>query len=296
LFTKSLDYKSRIEFAKGTLLYDIGKIKIPKEIWEKRAQLTNSQQQLIKNHTNYGRKLVGDQFSNYVKDLILNHHERLDGSGYPNQLIENEIDFSVRLLSIIDVYSSLTLRRVDREPLSATKALECMLCEPNKFDQTLLGKFMEFLHIFPIGSFVALTNNKLVKVIGSQHNAIFIPEVTEIMSKSTFYLPLNLSLSVKRYISWDQEDNALNKWNLFIDYLLSRKKNLAFKIFEELSFELTFDNVYYNIVNPAMKEFEQRGIKTDIIEQLLIKWMHKKFRQPSYVNITAHTEEGLFQY
>lgn len=113
------------------LLHDIGKITVPIEILNKPSKLTINEFNLIKEHSAHGFEIVKnipfDLIYDYdIKPLILNHHERLDGSGYPNGLIGNEIDELTRILSISDVIESVSAMRPYRQPLGLEVALQIL--------------------------------------------------------------------------------------------------------------------------------------------------------------------------
>ena len=106
--------------SKGARLHDIGKISIPDAILNKPGPLTPEEYTIIKTHPVTGAHIVeGLDSVRNVLPLILSHHERLDGKGYPNGLRGKEIPFLVRILSVADVYDSLANDRPYRPPLAA---------------------------------------------------------------------------------------------------------------------------------------------------------------------------------
>lgn len=113
----------------GGTLHDIGKIAIPVEILNKPSKLSVNEFNLIKEHSQHGFDIVKDipfnLLYNYdISKLILNHHERLDGSGYPNGISGNEIDDLVRIMSIADVIESVSSMRPYRKALGLDVALQ----------------------------------------------------------------------------------------------------------------------------------------------------------------------------
>jgi len=128
----------------GGLLHDIGKIAVPIEILNKPSKLTDNEFNLIKGHSAYGHEIVKDIPFDLIYDydvtqLVLNHHERLDGSGYPNGLKGDEIDELTRIMSIADVIESVSAMRPYRQPLGLAKALD--IIEDGKhshFDATIV--------------------------------------------------------------------------------------------------------------------------------------------------------------
>ena len=128
----------------GALLHDIGKVKIDDAVLKKAGRLTDEEFDHIKKHPEFGVDLLrGKEFPWDVKPLILHHHEKIDGSGYPLGLKGEDIPLGARIIGIADVFDALTSDRVYRSAYSAEKALEIMFKDSGKmFDPVLLKCFM----------------------------------------------------------------------------------------------------------------------------------------------------------
>jgi len=112
------------ELAIGALLHDIGKLSVPNGILQKPAALTGEEFAVIRRHPDWGRELVLQLgFGPQVARLVSDHHERLDGSGYPRGLRETELDLETRVLMVCDVYDALLSTRVYREAWTPERAL-----------------------------------------------------------------------------------------------------------------------------------------------------------------------------
>ena len=111
--------------AVGGLLHDIGKLSMPDEILKKPGSLTASEFELVEEHPERGRRLLRELggFGDEVLRLVRDHHERLDGSGYPNGARGDELDVDTRILMICDVYDALLSRRVYRAAWSHEQAI-----------------------------------------------------------------------------------------------------------------------------------------------------------------------------
>lgn len=136
----------------GALLHDIGKIVVPIDIIAKEGKLSNEEYEQIKIHS----KII-DYFIPYngkVKDIILHHHERLDGSGYPDHLCGNKISLGAQILGIIDSYDAMTSQRVYNRIMSKEDALKelknCTNSEKDGkgvlYDKELVNKFINFMN------------------------------------------------------------------------------------------------------------------------------------------------------
>jgi HD-GYP domain-containing protein (c-di-GMP phosphodiesterase class II) len=112
----------------GGLLHDIGKLSIPASILQKPGPLDDFEYSLVKLHPDRGRELLSELggFDESVGRLVLDHHERLDGSGYPRGLRGDDLDLGTRILSVCDVYDALVSARVYRPAWTRDQALELL--------------------------------------------------------------------------------------------------------------------------------------------------------------------------
>lgn len=113
------------ELAIGALVHDVGKLSVPDAILKKPASLDDDEFAVIRRHPEWGRALIEELggFSSLVSQLVLDHHERLDGSGYPRGLTAQELGLETRVLAVCDVFDALISRRVYREAWSEADAL-----------------------------------------------------------------------------------------------------------------------------------------------------------------------------
>lgn len=111
-----------IETAIGAILHDIGKLYVPKEILYKTSELTTEEFKIIKKHPVDGyNALRGTNLSEQSLNVVRSHHEKLDGNGYPDGIID--IPENVQLVTVADIYSAMTERRCYHSPISTVKAL-----------------------------------------------------------------------------------------------------------------------------------------------------------------------------
>ncbi|MGH3091086.1 MAG: HD-GYP domain-containing protein, partial [Gaiellaceae bacterium] len=111
--------------ATGGLLHDIGKLSVPDAILKKPGSLDESEFAVIQRHPEWGHRLLGELggFSDAVRRLVLDHHERLDGKGYPHGRLGEELDLETRILAVCDVYDALLSVRVYRPAWSHDRAM-----------------------------------------------------------------------------------------------------------------------------------------------------------------------------
>jgi HD-GYP domain-containing protein (c-di-GMP phosphodiesterase class II) len=112
----------------GGLVHDVGKLSVPDAILKKPGRLEEDEYDEIKKHPANGHQLLGrlGGFSEGVRRLVLDHHERLDGNGYPRGLDATQIDLDTRILTVCDVYAALTTKRVYREEWTPSRAFELL--------------------------------------------------------------------------------------------------------------------------------------------------------------------------
>ncbi|QSO49077.1 HD-GYP domain-containing protein [Alicyclobacillus mengziensis] len=127
----------------GALLHDVGKLAIAGEILEKPGRLTQSEYLEIQSHPVIGARMVAAEPNLHVyEDIVRHHHERPDGTGYPDSLTANEIQFEVRMVSIADAFDAMTSTRAYRPALSAIEAIhELQAGVGTQFDATLVALF-----------------------------------------------------------------------------------------------------------------------------------------------------------
>jgi HD-GYP domain-containing protein (c-di-GMP phosphodiesterase class II) len=151
-FTKYLGLPDRQirDFGLGALLHDIGMTKVPASILRQSGRLSNDEREMIKKHPLDGFRLL-KTYSPLGRDsmiMVLQHHEHIDGSGYPEGLKLPMLSPFGRILRVIDSYEALTARRIWRQPLEPLKALLIMREEwhdKGVFDSNYLAEFIKFL-------------------------------------------------------------------------------------------------------------------------------------------------------
>lgn len=144
--------------AKSAPLHDIGKVGIPDYILLKPGKLTAEEWKVMKTHAHLGSKAIEEaeseltrpvEFLVLAKEIAHWHHERWDGSGYPDGLIGDAIPVSARLMALADVFDALINRRVYKEPLSFARAKDIIAAESGRqFDPDVVEAFLAIVDIF----------------------------------------------------------------------------------------------------------------------------------------------------
>ncbi|TDT51319.1 HD-GYP domain-containing protein (c-di-GMP phosphodiesterase class II) [Fonticella tunisiensis] len=163
-----------IDLGAGALLHDIGKTKVPIEILNKRGKLTKNEYDIMKTHPERGYEIVKnvDYIGERGKLIVLEHHERVDGRGYPFGIKGDEISKFGKIACISDVYDAIVSDRVYRNGLAANEAYEFILGGAGSFfDFELVNIFKQNFSIYPLGACVRLSNGLEGFVVG--HNKGF---------------------------------------------------------------------------------------------------------------------------
>ena len=128
----------------GAALHDIGKVAIPDRILKKPASLTEEEREIMQNHTCLGIKLI--QVTGHFKELyplILYHHERYDGTGYPYGLDGKQIPLFARIISVADSYDAMTSNRTYRKPMNQNRAMQNLISgKGTQFDPNIVDAFI----------------------------------------------------------------------------------------------------------------------------------------------------------
>ena len=151
----------------GALLHDIGKVFIPKEIIQKKDKLTSEEYAIIKEHTTRGYDYLKNNIdiSPVSRIIILQHHEKIDGTGYPEGKKGDKINKLAKIVAIADVYDALTSDRPYRRALSPNEAIEYILGSgQTHFDYKMVQAFAKCIVPYPVGTLVRLSNNDIAVV------------------------------------------------------------------------------------------------------------------------------------
>jgi len=173
VFGRSLNFTESELDALGLcgLLHDIGKIKVPDNIQNKRGSLSSDELRLIKQHTIDGYKMLRDNKAQFTRliDVTLNHHERPDGKGYPRNLKGHEISDYAKIIAIVEAFDAMTSDRSYAEakgPVDAHKEVYENLGK--QFDEEYALQFMQAIGPYPPGTVVELRNG-MVGIVLTGH-------------------------------------------------------------------------------------------------------------------------------
>ena len=192
----------------GGMLLDIGKLKIPDVLLNKRSQLSEREFALVSKHVELSLKLVGDaprQLPQSVVDMIASHHERFNGSGYPGSLQGNEIPLYGRIAAVADCYDAITSQRVHAKPVPHALAIKKMYeWRGYDFQPELVEAFIQSLGIYPTGTLVELSSGEVGIVIKENPGKRLRPQVLVILDKNKQQLGDFRELDLANFIGEDR--------------------------------------------------------------------------------------------
>lgn len=184
----------------GALLHDLGKMKVADAILNKPGRLTQDEFEEMKRHVEYGRELIAQMswIGPISRDVLSQHHERYDGSGYPFGLRGDEISQFGQMAAIVDVYDAITADRVYHKALSPADAVRKLQeWSAFHFNQELVGHFIRSIGIYPRGTLVRLESGLLGLVSGQNPEDLLRPSLRVVYDsrKQSRVSPYNMDLS-----------------------------------------------------------------------------------------------------
>lgn len=162
------------------LLHDLGKAVMPREILNKPGKLTDQEFAIIKQHPDAGHRLLiaSGGADEVTLDVVLHHHEKTDGSGYPKALKADEISLYAKMGAVCDVYDAITSNRPYKSGWDPAESIRRMAeWTRGHFDPAVFQAFVKSLGIYPIGSLVRLQSSRLGIVIEQAEKSLLTPRV-----------------------------------------------------------------------------------------------------------------------
>lgn len=189
------------------MMHDLGKIRIPKDILNKPGRLNEDEMRIMQTHTVNGMLLLtaSRDIDHGAVEVAYNHHERLDGKGYPRKISGKKISLYTRLVAIVDMYDAITSNRVYQTGRPHIDAIKIMTqAGGSHLDADLTVKFIEFLGIYPCGSVVEMSSGEIGIVVETNPRHKLRPKIITLLDHNKQPTP-------PRWIDLSMEYDALGK-------------------------------------------------------------------------------------
>ncbi|MDP3583818.1 MAG: HD-GYP domain-containing protein [Thiobacillus sp.] len=195
-----LDENEVREAGMAGLLHDLGKALMPMDVLNKPGKLTDDEFRIIKSHPVEGHRLLveGKTYSDIVLDVCLHHHEKIDGSGYPDRLGGDSISLFAKMGAVCDVYDAITSNRPYKAGWDPAESIRKMAeWSTGHFDERVFQAFIKSIGIYPVGSLVMLSSSRLAVVLEQSEKSLLAPRVKVFFStkSQTYIVPEVIDLS-----------------------------------------------------------------------------------------------------
>ena len=181
------------------LMQDVGKIKLPRALLDKRTKLSPAELKVFQSHVAHSLSVVGGskEASPVLLNTIGQHHERFDGSGYPNGLVGDQISPLGGMAGLVDTYSALISERPYARPISVQQALhQLYAARGHAFKPELVEQFIQCVGVFPVGSLVELNSGEVAVVVSQNRARRLKPRVMLVLDKDRQSYPSPVMLDL----------------------------------------------------------------------------------------------------
>jgi putative nucleotidyltransferase with HDIG domain len=184
----------------GGLLHDVGKMRTPERVLNKPGRLSEEELVVMRNHVTAGIAIVRQMpgITAPALDVVAQHHERFDGSGYPAGLEAGAISPIGQMAAIVDVYDAITSDRVYRKGVSPPEAIKNIIeWSRSQFDRDLVRIFVAAIGIYPVGTLVRLESGRLAVVVDHAAGKPLMPRVRVVYDsvKNAYVEPYDVDLA-----------------------------------------------------------------------------------------------------
>ena len=190
---KQLNYQGDMQsLGMAGLLHDVGKMAIPEDVLNKPGKLTDEEFKIVKDHPRRGWEMLKASYGvdEIALEVCLHHHEKMDGTGYPDKLAGDAISLVARMGAVCDVYDAITSDRCYKKGWEPAQALKKMAeWKDGHFDDAVFKAFVKTVGIYPTGTLVKLHSGRLGIVTDQSDKTLLQPKI-KIFFSSTSNAPI----------------------------------------------------------------------------------------------------------
>jgi putative nucleotidyltransferase with HDIG domain len=213
----------------GGLLHDIGKVNVPIELLNKPGTLTEAEFEIMKSHVAYGERILADShgIDEFSICVCQHHHERLDGTGYPQGLKAGEISEFGQIGAIVDIYDALSSERCYKYALTPTDTLKKLFEWSSSYlNRSLVEQFVLHMGIYPVGTVVRLRSGFIGVVVEQSERSLLDPVVRAVYDTKREKLVVPFEINLSSRPAGQQLDEIVSceapeAWNLHPDKYLA---------------------------------------------------------------------------
>lgn len=183
------------EIGVAGLLHDVGKTKVPLSILNKPSRLNDAEFMVMKQHSLYGYEIIKDrpEVSAQIALGVLQHHEKINGTGYPMGVKDDKICPYAKILAVADIYDALVTERPYKAAYSQRDAVEMIMSMTMELDITAMKSFLESMILYPVDSIVELSNGEKARVVRNIPHYILRPTVVGLETGNVYELGEDLN-------------------------------------------------------------------------------------------------------
>ncbi len=208
IFARHLNYEDEQikEIGLGGFLHDVGKVKVPNELINKTGKLSAKEFETVQHHAKIGYNLIkkSDTLSDFVKKIVLLHHEKHDGSGYPLKLEGDQIEDHVVIIALADYYDALTTERSYKKAFTTSETYSLIKKKSDVyFKNKIVSLFLSKMSVFykerdyyPVGSYVLLNTNEVAKIVYKDNEMTSRPGIEIVKNEQGKILPKPISVDL----------------------------------------------------------------------------------------------------
>lgn len=176
------------------LLHDLGKSKVPPEILNKPGKLTDEEFEIMKQHSVNSYNILKDNkgIKDSIKLAVLQHHEKINGQGYPMGLKADQICRFAKVLTVVDIYDALVTERPYKEAFTQRDAVEMLMAMTYELDMDSLKGFLGSVILYPVNCIVQLSNGEAARVVENYTEYILRPKVVGLQTGKVYDLAYDM--------------------------------------------------------------------------------------------------------